>query len=507
MRFKNFKNLFVLDLANNHFGDYNHAKKIIDIFSKIILINKIYATIKFQFRDLDTYIHPDDKYLNNNKYITRFKSTRFSTKNFKDLFFLIKKKGILTSCTPFDEKSVSLIEDLNFDIIKIASVSSNDFSILERVSKNKIPKIISTGGLDLTEIDKIVSFMKHKGQNFSLMHCISIYPTKDNDFHLQFIKNLKARYRDVEIGWSTHEDPSNFLPSTLAYAYGASIFERHIGINNKKYKLNNYSSTPEVYQKWLDNFKKIKQISGNYIKTITNEEKNSLSLLSRGVYANKNLKKNSEINLKDISFLFPVQKRQILSSNFTDGIILKKNIRINEPIFFNDVSFKKKDKTFLLKQSIHKVKALLNYANIKLGADFDMEISHHYGMNKFKKFGAFLFNIVNKKYCKKIIVLLPKQKHPKQFHKIKEETFTIVYGRLYCIIDNKKYLLSIGDTIHIKPGIWHEFWSDREGCVFEEISTTSLPNDSFYFDPVINKKTVNERKTSVTNWGRWELKA
>ena len=31
-----FKDLFVLDLANNHFGDVNHAKKIISTFQKII---------------------------------------------------------------------------------------------------------------------------------------------------------------------------------------------------------------------------------------------------------------------------------------------------------------------------------------------------------------------------------------------------------------------------------------------------------------------------------------
>ena len=56
---KMFNNLYVLDLANNHFGDLNHAKKIVDKFSLIIKKFKINACIKFQFRDLDTYIHPD----------------------------------------------------------------------------------------------------------------------------------------------------------------------------------------------------------------------------------------------------------------------------------------------------------------------------------------------------------------------------------------------------------------------------------------------------------------
>ena len=55
---------------------------------------------------------------------------------------------------------------MRFDIIKIASVSSIDFNLLERVSKNKIPKIISTGGKSIEDIDKIVSFLK-KEANFT----------------------------------------------------------------------------------------------------------------------------------------------------------------------------------------------------------------------------------------------------------------------------------------------------------------------------------------------------
>ena len=96
-------------------------------------------------------------------------------------------------------KSRDLIEKLKIDIIKIASVSGNDFSLLSRVVKNKLPKIISTGGLLLNKIDKIVSFMKHRAQNFAIMHCVAIYPTENKDMNLAFIKNLIERYNDITI--------------------------------------------------------------------------------------------------------------------------------------------------------------------------------------------------------------------------------------------------------------------------------------------------------------------
>ena len=71
---------------------------------------------------------------------------------------------------------------MRFDIIKIASVSSIDFNLLERVSKNKIPKIISTGGKSIEDIDKIVSFFKKK--QIALMHCIALYPSKNDTYKL-----------------------------------------------------------------------------------------------------------------------------------------------------------------------------------------------------------------------------------------------------------------------------------------------------------------------------------
>ena len=48
---------------------------------------------------------------------------------------------MLTSCTPFDEDSIDLIEKMKFDILKIASVSSNDWStyIIFRIMRIEDP--------------------------------------------------------------------------------------------------------------------------------------------------------------------------------------------------------------------------------------------------------------------------------------------------------------------------------------------------------------------------------
>ena len=86
-----FKNLFVLDLANNHFGDIVHAKKVIREFSKVVKKNNVKAAIKFQLRDYETFIHK--RFVNSkDKYVRRFLETKLKISQFKELFRYVKKK-------------------------------------------------------------------------------------------------------------------------------------------------------------------------------------------------------------------------------------------------------------------------------------------------------------------------------------------------------------------------------------------------------------------------------
>tara|TARA_B100001057_G_scaffold501298_1_gene623465 strand:+ start:5931 stop:7478 length:1548 start_codon:yes stop_codon:yes gene_type:complete len=497
-----FENLFVLDIANNHFGSLSHAKKIIDQYGKIVKKLKIKAVFKFQFRNLETFVHKD--FINSEeKYVRRFLDTKLSDKNFEILVKKIKKKNILTSCTPFDEQSVDKIEKLKFDIIKIASVSALDFNLHERVIKNKIPKIISTGGIKIEDVDKIVSFYKKMKQQFAIMHCVSLYPSENDKLQLSLIKDLNERYRDVPIGWSTHEDPKDFRPSILALASGAKIFEKHIGISSKKFKLNNYSITPKVFSEWYLNILENKKILGNgNDKIITKKEIETINSLQRGIYAKKDLRRNEKLILnKNVYFAFPIKKGQLISTQLKGNIVSKISIKKDQPLKNDKVIFDKKlINDYKIGSYVHKAKALLNYAKISMSEIFDMEISHHSGIKNFEKVGCYLFNIVNKEYAKKLIVMLPNQKHPLHFHKKKSESFIILHGALK-LVDNKiKYSLKPGDIVHLKKSSWHKFTAGNKGCIFEEISSTSLSDDSFYYRKKIKKMKRDKRKTYINNW-------
>jgi len=73
---------YIFEMANNHNGDVEHAKLIIDRFSDLAKKHRIDAGIKLQLRQLDNYIHKD--YVNSDlKYIRRFKDTELDRNELK----------------------------------------------------------------------------------------------------------------------------------------------------------------------------------------------------------------------------------------------------------------------------------------------------------------------------------------------------------------------------------------------------------------------------------------
>ena len=490
----NFNDLFVFDLANNHQGDIDHALDIIDQLTLIAKKKNIKAAIKFQFRQLDSFIHPDYKNNKDIKHINRFESTKLNNKDYEKMVDRIKANGLITMSTPFDEESIKLMDKLNIDILKVASCSFNDYPLIQSILKTKYPIIASTGGSSISQIDNFVTMFENQKKNFALNHCIPIYPTPREKLELNQIDNLRKRYPNLIIGWSTHEDPNDFDTIKLAYAKGARMFERHVGISNQKYKLNAYSSDPAQLGKWIDAYILAKESCGAKNRPPQSiEEKDSLISLFRGVYAKEKIKKGDTISKDKVFFAMPLLEGKLSVNDWRQDLIAEKNFETNQALEKNSEDKRNNQSiTSILIQT----NGLLREAGIKISSDWEYEISHHYGLERFREFGAILIDIINRDYCKKLIIQLPRQKHPYHHHKKKEETFHILHGDLEIEKNGNPINLKPGDIFLVKPKEWHKF-STVNGVVFEEISTTHFKNDSFYEDENINKAGLSKRKTKI----------
>lgn len=495
-----FNDLFIFEMANNHQGNLGHGLRIIKEFSEIANSNNIKAAIKLQLRDLDTFIHPNFKNDNSNKHIPRFLSTKLTSLEFETLLKEMKKNQMITMCTPFDENSVDRLIDLDVEILKIGSCSANDWPLLEKIAETGKPVICSTGGLNLKHIDNVVSFFQNRGVHFALMHCVSIYPTPPEKLELNQIAVMRDRYPNVTIGFSTHEEPENLTAITIAYAKGARIFERHVGIETEKFKLNNYSSTSQQIVQWLQAYKNTVLSCGAQSRPpVDHNEEAALESLMRGVFAIDSIKKGSIIARSNVFFAMPLQAGQLKSGDWKQDFVSDRDYEKNEPIS-DGLANRPPAPKEIIYQTIHEIKGMLNAARVVVGNDFSIEFSHQYGLENFRAIGAVIIDVINRAYCKKLIIQLPNQQHPYHYHKKKEETFQVLWGVLETEIGGNKKTLYPGDTLIVQQGVWHKFWTNS-GVIFEEVSTTHFNDDSFYEDKSINKLSREQRKTKLTNWG------
>ena len=495
---KIFDDLFIFEMANSHQGSVEHGKDIIHEMGKIARKYNIKAAVKLQYRNLDTFIHPDYKGRKDVNHIPRFESTRLTYDQFTELVEAIRSEGMIAMSTPFDEDGVDWCMDQGLDIIKVASCSSLDWPLLEKIAATHKPVIISVGGKTISDIDKLYNYFTHKRCDFAFMHCIAEYPAPIERLQLDFIDKLRRRYPDNVIGYSGHEDPDDNVIPMMAIAKGAKILERHVGLPTETISLNAYSMNPDQADKWEKSALEAKEICKMKKETeryISQAEIDSLNSLMRGVYLKHDVKKGDVLNREDVFFAMPNHDKQMTSGEFFEGVVASKDYKANEELH----ETKPVTDTNLARSVIHDVKGMLYEANIYLGDTFEAELSHHYGMKHFRQFGAVIISIVNREYCKKLIAVLPGQQHPDHMHKVKEETFQLLYGDLEVVVDGEEREMKPGDIQTVLRGQMHSF-SSRTGAVFEEISTTHVKNDSYYEDPVIAKKDLMERKTKVYKW-------
>lgn len=493
------KPLFVFEMANNHQGSVEHGNKIITELKEVCreYEAEFDFAVKFQFRDLDSFIHPAYKERTDIKNVKRFLDTRLSLKQFQALYDTVRACGWKTMCTPFDEPSVDNIVKMKFDYLKIASCSATDWPLLEKIAQAGLPVIASAAGSGIEEVKRVVSFFEHRRIPLSLMHCVAEYPTVDSQLQLNQIDLYKKMFPGHVIGFSTHEAPDNMEPVKLAVAKGAEIFEKHVGVPTEESALNGYSANPAQVREWLEAARRAFRMcgtdTGRYLSS--EKEQSDLAALQRGVFAGKVQSGPTELTQDNTYLAFPCQPGQLLAKDLSkyNHIVLKENVTLakDAPVMAEDVIIQNTSEQ--VKDIVRKIMGLLEEGNVVVPADSSCEISHHYGLNEFSQTGVAMIECINREYCKKILVMLPGQSHPRHYHKKKEETFLVLFGELEIECDGVKEVIRKGETKTVERNVMHGF-SSATGCVFEEISTTHYLNDSFYEEP---QKLIMPRKTEV----------
>ena len=148
--------------------------------------------------------------------------------------------------------------------------------------------------------------------------------------------------------------------------------------------------------------------------------------------------------------------------------------------------------------AVEKISDYVRQTNIVIPDGCPLEVSHHYGIEKFYETGLAMATVVNEEYCKKILIMLPGQSHPEQYHKRKKETFHVIHGDAKLFLDGVSSDIKTGDVVTIEPGVRHAFTTES-GCVIEEISSTHFVDDSYYTDETIALMKTGRHLSSFGN--------
>lgn len=491
--------LVILEMANNHMGDLAHGLALVRSFAEVCRPFPFQFAFKLQYRDLDTFIHPAMRGRDDVKYIKRFSETRLSREQFDALVAEIRAQGFLCLATPFDEASVTTIEEQGLDAIKIASCSMSDWPLLERAVQTARPLIVSTAGAKLEEIDRLVSFLTHRHKDFAILHCVGEYPTPDAHMHLSQIDFLRRRYPGIRVGFSTHEDPASTDIVQMALAKGACVFEKHVGLPTDKYPLNAYSANPQQVQRWLEAAQRAQLLCGEGAQRLPDNpvERASLRSLQRGAFARRAIAPGETIRAEDIYFAFPPEEGQYTANDWSKYAAFTAQAAISPDAALTPANTERRDMRAKIWDIVQRVRGQLAASHVVVPARVDLEISHHYGMDRFDDVGLTMLTVVNRSYCKKLLMLLPGQRHPEQHHRKKEETFHVLHGEMTLSLDGEERACHPGDVVTIDPGVRHAFYS-AGGVIIEELSSTHISDDSFYTDEAINAN--RDRKTLLSYW-------
>jgi len=224
-------NFIIAEIGNNHNGEFELAKK------SVLEAARLGAdAVKFQKRtvadvftkDMLSQAQTHSRSLGNTYGEYRQKQ-ELKDEELAELKKLAHSLGLAFFVTPFDLKSASVLAKIGMDAWKVSSFDLNYKDLLEFVAKQNQPIFLSTGMATLEEMDEAVGAILKHNKQLIINHCVSIYPTPDEDLNLGAVGVLRERYKPLPIGYSGHE--IGYIPTLAAVALGVATVERHFTLD------------------------------------------------------------------------------------------------------------------------------------------------------------------------------------------------------------------------------------------------------------------------------------
>ena len=250
----------IAEIGNNHNGSFERAIQMIDLAFEMGA-----DCAKFQMRHLDEVyrqrtLRKDGEDLGTEYVLDLLRRFELSLDEHRKLAAYCEQKGILYLCTPWDARSVDVLEKLDVPAYKVASADLTNLPLLDRLCATAKPLILSTGMSLGEEVQITVDFLNHRNARFVLLHCNSTYPAPLHDIQLRWMEKLRGMHSLV--GYSGHE--RGIAVSLGAVALGACVIERHFTLDRTMEGPDHAASLEHVeFKRLIEGIREIEQALGD----------------------------------------------------------------------------------------------------------------------------------------------------------------------------------------------------------------------------------------------------
>lgn len=328
---------FIAEIGVNHNGDLNLAKEMIDAAAQSgasavkfqsLKANKLVAETEFS-NEISGFGLAGVKTLGDFwKKVSIDDEFHFQVKDYCD------KVGVEFFSTPFDLQSVDLLENLGVSKYKISSGDLTHLPLLKKVAQTGKEIILSTGGSYFEEISESYNYLKNNSKGkVSLLHCVSLYPTKSEFVNLEAIDILKKQF-DAEIGFSDHTLGIH-LP-LAAIAKGATIIEKHFTLDkNMPGPDQAISTSPAELADLVRLGNEVYEAVKFKEKVLSEDEVAMRPLMRRSIVAAKDLEIGTKLSMNDLDFKRPGSGISPTKLDEVLGKTLKEKIEKDHQIKFD----------------------------------------------------------------------------------------------------------------------------------------------------------------------------
>jgi len=216
----------IAELCQNHNGDIDIVKDMV-VKAKysgadIVKIQSIKANSLTKREEYESFRKYSDEY-------QRLSSLELSMDDELEFIHTAKVNNIIPMTTIFSPNHYEYYNSLGYDYLKLSGYSMRAFDWGKKLDKFNFKHLVfSTSSLHLHDIEKCIENLQ--GVDFTILHCVCLYPTPFEKLNLASIEHLKTL--NDKIGFSDHSD--NLLPSKQAIFQGIDMLEKHFTILDKE---------------------------------------------------------------------------------------------------------------------------------------------------------------------------------------------------------------------------------------------------------------------------------